>query len=385
MKCNFCGTEVKEFNLGFTPIAGYKIDNLPESIAQPKFPLEMLFCPNCNYTKYKEYPGMDAILTRMYEQQEATYSQSIKISDYIENLAKELISKYSLTKDSSILEIGCNDGSLLYAFKMLLDCKLLGYEPSSQFKDIWKSHGLNVVNSFFPSKEVTEIKSTFKVIVIRHVLEHISDVKNMIENISKLMDDSSVLIIEVPYLPTVLKNKRIENISHPHLNYFTIRSINEVVSKYNLGVADFKLVKTDGGSILLHIKKNIKTDVAILDTLKEQDFIELKEYIRTRKMTIDQILGKYKKGEVIGSGAGAKGPHLIHLFDLGRYMNNVLDVNSNFVGKYIAGTAVQIKLEDYTDDQLKAVINLAPTHSEKIKAVIPKHLAIIDIIEDEQN
>ena len=383
MKCNFCESEIKIFNWGASPIAGYKVNSISESISQPKFPLEMLFCPKCNYTKYNEYPSMSEILVKMYEQQEATYSQSNKISDYLEDLVSELISKYSLSKNSSILEIGCNDGSLLFSFKTKLQCTLIGIEPSKHFKDIWESRKLNVINDFFPSNALKEIRPKFNLIIIRHVLEHISDVKNIIEQISKLMDESSVLLIEVPYLQTVLKNKRIENISHPHLNYFSIRSINEIISKYGLGISEYKLVKTDGGSILLHIKKNIKTEKTKLDSLTADDFIKLMEYKDIRKIAIDTVLQKYKKGEVVGSGAGAKGQHLIHLFDLERYIDTVFDINKNFVGKYIPGTSIQIKLEDFQDNNIKAVINLAPTLSWKIKSKIPDHLSIIDIIEEE--
>ncbi len=138
MNCRFCNNEVKIINFGKVPVSGYKSQTKEQSLKEAFFPLDMMFCPKCNFTQYKHYDGIDEVLTKMYQQQEATYSLSSEISKYIDNLSQKLISRYKLDKNSSILEIGCNDGSLLYSLHEKLKCNLLGIEPSKQFQSIWE-------------------------------------------------------------------------------------------------------------------------------------------------------------------------------------------------------------------------------------------------------
>ncbi len=230
---------------------------------------------------------------------------------------------------------------------------------------------------------MNRLENKYDIIIIRHVLEHITDVECIIENISSLMDDNSVFVIEVPYLKTVISKRRIENISHPHVNCFSIRSINEVVSKFNLGIDKFELVETDGGSIIFYIRKNIKTNLSILDDTESQELIDLKSYIDTRRVQIKELMCKFDKDEVVGFGAGAKGQLLIHFFELDKYIKYVVDTNISFENQYIPGTSLEIKTESFIEgnSKLKAVINLAPTHTAQLIKKIPKHLDFIDIIE----
>ncbi|HEY9188666.1 MAG TPA: methyltransferase domain-containing protein [Ignavibacteria bacterium] len=382
MKCILCNNETITINWGKTPIAGYKVNTIKESLEQPAFPLDMMFCPNCNFTRYKQYPGMKKIFKKLYKEQESTYSISQKISSYIQNLITQLSNKYNLSSKSTILEIGCNDGSLLHYFNKIIGCKTLGIEPSTHFKDIWDYYGLNVYNEFFTSKTLGKINKKINLIILRHVLEHISDLNEIIENIASILTKNSILIIEVPYLKTIINSQRLENISHPHINYFSIKSMNELISKFSLGIKEFNIVPTDGGSILFHIMKNYKTDKSILDNIIEKDFIKLKDFYIKRKYEITKILKEYSKNEIVGAGAGAKGSHLIYLFELEKFIDIVFDVQSNFFNKYIPNTKIVIKPEDYNPRILKAVINLAPTHTEKIKHRIPKKLKLINIIKN---
>jgi hypothetical protein len=59
MKCKVCSSETITYNLGKSPLAGYICDYLDESLMQPKFQLELLFCKECRLLYYKEIKEAD--------------------------------------------------------------------------------------------------------------------------------------------------------------------------------------------------------------------------------------------------------------------------------------------------------------------------------------
>ena len=143
----------------------------------------------------------------------------------------------------------------------------------------------------------------------------------------------------------------------------------------------YELVETDGGSIVFHIQKGIKTDIEKFDYISETEIKEFISNIEIMKEKLQFIISQYSIDEVVGYGAGAKGQQLIHFLELDKYISVVVDDTLQYENKYIPGTRVQIKLPNYLNKKkVKAVINLAPTHSEVIKSKVEDRLDFINII-----
>jgi len=99
----------------------------------------------------------------------------------------------SKAKDS-ILDIGCGKGSFLISLK-------------NSFKEIYctelNPHALKIAKSKLKNLKVLNLRlkdtfKTFDVITMWHVLEHIENPKIFLNNLKKLMDSNTKLIIEVP-------------------------------------------------------------------------------------------------------------------------------------------------------------------------------------------
>ncbi len=386
MKCIICGQPVKSYSIINSPISGYRCRSVSESLNEPKFNLSLQFCENCTFTFYPRYKEAFQVLDKLYSGHTSTYYNTPQLMNYLNNFVSNIIEKNKLCSQSKVLEIGCNDGKLLNKFRQLSGCEILGVEPSKMFSVTWKEYNLTVLNNYFDSdlvaKNLNNIK--FDVITFRHVLEHIPDPLDFIKSVASIMYDRTLLVIEVPYFVSVIAKRRVENISYSHLNYFTIRSINEIISKFSLGIESVDLVETDGGSIVFYIRKNITTNASLLDNLRTAHLDEFLNYIDKSKERIQKLLSGYSQNEIVGYGAGAKGSHLLYLFNLHNYIKIIVDDTPGYENKYIPGTNVIIKSNSYLDNkELKAIINLAPTHSEAIKNSIPGHFKFINIIEGE--
>ena len=382
MNCSICSNKLDEIFVAKSPISGYRCDSLKESQLQPSFDLIFQYCKSCKMINYKYHPEAGQVLDRLYIGHTATYYFTPQINEYMNSFVDSIINEYGISSYSNVLEIGCNSGRMLTLFKGKTGCNIYGVEPSKTFKKLWESENINVINDYFNRIVANKLSDKkYDIIFFRHVFEHIQDPLGFFGDIASICSSKTIIIIEVPCFTTVVNKKRIDNISYSHLNYFTNYSINKIVEKFGMGIKKSYKVETDGGSMVLHIQRDIKTDLNQLDFIEKIEIKKLINSIKKQKKNIKNKISKYKINEIVGYGAGAKGQHLIHVLELQNSINIVLDDTPGYENKYIPGTSIIIKHPDLLKTgKFKAVINLAPTHSEAIKANVPSNIEYIEII-----
>jgi len=103
-------------------------------------------------------------------------------------IAKKLIKKYKLNKDSSVFDIGCGKGFLLKYINELCGCRVLGGEISDYVVDN------NLVKPFEAGKD--EIKDYFDLIISINALHNLTlpRLKQAIEEINSHSKDAYIVV-----------------------------------------------------------------------------------------------------------------------------------------------------------------------------------------------
>ena len=212
---------------------------------------------------------------------------------------------------SKVLEIGCYDGYILQKIKKkFLNIKTFGCEPSPG-ADIANKFGLNVKKTYFDNK--TYPKQKFDLIILRHTLEHIADINNILINIKLAMSKNSILAIEVPNINFYLKHGLLEVFSFQHIHYFSIQTFFAICKNYNLKI--IKKFETPE-NIIIFIKKNNQIKKIKKNTSKKfYSNIFLKK-IETNIKKIKFNLSKFKKNEIILWGAGGFAVAALNLYKI---------------------------------------------------------------------
>jgi len=87
----------------------------------------------------------------------------------------------------------------------------------------------------------------YKLIVCRHVLEHIPYPSDLLFDILKVMNKDSILYIEIPLENVVLNNEKDLHLEkkhwHEHINFFSEESLKRLVENVRLEVVDIKKLK----------------------------------------------------------------------------------------------------------------------------------------------
>ena len=114
-------------------------------------------------------------------------------------------------QDLTVLDIGCNDGSLLNYFAEKGVKRTIGVEPTGVGLEA-KESGHHIINKFFTESIASQIISEYKsvdVITFTNVFAHIEDLNSLLSGIKTLMNENTLLVIENHYLGSVFKEKSI--------------------------------------------------------------------------------------------------------------------------------------------------------------------------------
>ena len=261
IRCPVCKHSkiLKKF-LGRSTITGYVCKTEKESINQPIFDIRINFCLNCNVLFQSHVKGAEKILKNIYKNHQTIFRNSKFYKNYYQELIKIIKTSLNINKKNKVIEIGANDGSFLKKLSLKIQASFFAVESSRIIK---KNFPKNIIllNNFFNLQLANKIKKNYvsmDYIIVRHVLEHIKNPIIFFKLLNKISNSETMMLIEVPYLVSIFKYKRFENISYSHLIHYNIKSMMLLANSCGFFIIKYKLVKTDGGSIVFFLKKTKK-------------------------------------------------------------------------------------------------------------------------------
>lgn len=141
--------------------------------------------------------------------------------------------KERITSVSRHLDIGCSAGSLLQQFRAAYGSQPIGIEPGEAYREYAQGQGLAVYASLEDLEH--ENPAPFDLISMAHVLEHIPDPVEYLENLcNHLLAPGGWLLLEVPNLYAH------DCFEIAHLVSYSPHTLRQTVQKAGFEVQDFK-------------------------------------------------------------------------------------------------------------------------------------------------
>ena len=355
-ECQLCGGKLKKiFSLGKQPLC----DDLIKIGSKKKnklYKTDIIFCKNCiiAYNKYLVDP--EKLFPKSYHYR-AGLTQDVL--NGMKNLVFDSSKILKGLKNKKVLDIGCNDGSLLNFFKKK-GAITLGVEPTNACKKI-KKH--QIYNDFFSKKIALRIKKKYSkidLIVFTNVFAHINDFKNLIKNLKIIISENTKIIIENHYLGSVIERNQFDTFYHEHPRTYSLNSFLIISKLLNMNLINFSLPKRYGGNIRIVFanKKSSNVHLKMKKTLIEEKkifrkFLAMEHKIRIWKMKITKQLSKLKKKNfmLVGKAFPGRASILINYLKLDkRVINKIYEKpNSLKIGYYVPNTNIPI----VSDNELK--------------------------------
>ncbi len=352
--CRLCNSKKLKVGVKFisTPAADSYISSKNKAKKLKKIPLKIMLCSSCGNSQLSHVINAKQVyLNYIYET-----ASTLGLNNHFQLCADTICKKYKPAKKSSVLDIGSNDGILLYYFKKK-GLNVLGVDPMPGISKKAKKYGVKTEECFFSEKEANRLRNkygTFEVITSNNLVADTDDLNDFVLGVKNLMNNSSIFFFETFYFFSQIKNFVWDFTYHEHYSYFTVGPLKKYFSKFGMEIIDLEKNETKGGSIrfVLQLKGGIRKVKPIVNKfiknekdLKINTLSGLKKYekkIITSRKNFSNFLKSKNIPAMVGYGASATSTTLIYNYDLSSKLTYLVD---DFIAKFelfSPGTAIKV-------------------------------------------
>jgi SAM-dependent methyltransferase len=249
--CRVCGSTALTpvINLGDQYLQGSFVKPDKEMPPLRKIPLVLV---RCDPTKDENACGLlqmehtvpPEVLYSSYWYRSGTNDT---MKNHLRGIVEEAVSIFHKS-DGRVLDIGCNDGTLLGFFPQRF--RRFGMDPSDVAQEIDKQQA-TVIQDIFPSDELLNCLQGAQLDIITSIamFYDLEDPVAFVRGIKNILSPQGIFIFEMSYMPKMLKMTSYDTICHEHLEYYSLAVIEYILKKSGLKIFNVALNDINGGSI----------------------------------------------------------------------------------------------------------------------------------------
>jgi 2-polyprenyl-3-methyl-5-hydroxy-6-metoxy-1,4-benzoquinol methylase len=356
MKCRFCKTKLvnKLIDLGKAPLvnAFLKKNNLNKK--ENFYPLSLMFCNKCCLVQTRENISPKTIFKKNYPYFTSTSKSFLQ---HAKKFSKKIIKLLNLNKDSTVVEIACNDGYLLKNF-VARKIRCLGIEPSLSVAKVAKKKKIKVVTKFFSNSLSMVISKNYKsdLIIANNVYAHIPDVIDFTKGLKNLLKPCGTIVIEFQYVISLIKRYQFDTIYHEHYSYYSLTSVNNILKSQNLKIYNIDKINTHGGSLRIYVCHNNylkEVNKKVKQILKEErNIVNSPKFYKNLNFKVNKIKEdllefliklKNENQKVCAYGAAAKGNTLLNFCKINSdLIYCIFDNSKSKQGMFMPGSHIPV-------------------------------------------
>ncbi len=261
--------------------------------------------------------------------------------------------------DPAVLDIGCNDGTLLS--RCPPGGRRIGIDPSDV---ALADQSIELIRGHFPAATEHLETASLDLVTSIAMFYDLDDPVTAASAIGRLLRPDGIWVVELSYLPLMLETGALDTICHEHLGYYSLKALEYVADRAGLRVFRAEINACNGGSIrcfLCHPRSRHldgAADAATLARLREAEsrlrldgdapytaFQARAE--ATRRDLTDFLSGIRTRGERVHVyGASTKGNTLLQWCGIDReIVDCAAERNPHKVGTVTPGTGIPIVAE----------------------------------------
>ena len=320
------------------------------------YPLRVMACGDCRLVQTRDFARAEDLFTEDY-----AYFSGFSSSwrDHCRRYADQMVDRLGLGSESLVVEVACNDGTLLAEF---LDrgTRCLGVEPTASTAAAARDLGLEVVEEFVGVATAERLAAdgvSADLLAANNVVAHVPDIVDFVRGCGILLAPDGVATFEFPHLLRLVEGVQFDTVYHEHFSYLSLTSLSRVVEAVGLVVHDVEEVPTHGGSLRVHLGRldgahPVSPSVGRLLDLEEDRGLCSDAYYRGFQAEADRVkddllrflLEARAEGRSVAAyGAAAKGNTLLNYAgvrpDLVPF---VVDRNPAKQGRFLPGSRIPV-------------------------------------------
>ncbi len=251
MTCRISGESLIElFSLGDMYIS----DFLPAqgSPRSEKVPLVMMLAPKSGLVQLAHTANFDDMYRHYWYRSGTNEAMVAELKDIATSTAKLM----RLEAGDVFIDIACNDGTLLSFIDSSV--KRVGFDPAhNTYEEANKQNFDLFVNDYFSAKSYKNSplgSKKAKIVTTIAMFYDLEDPHAFVKDVKEVMDKDGLWLVQMSYLPLMLRQLAFDNICHEHLEYYSLETMKYLLDTHDMEIVDCQLNDVNGGSFRVYIR-----------------------------------------------------------------------------------------------------------------------------------
>ena len=323
------------------------------------FPFSMLVCQTCHQVQLEEFPSPEF----MFANHPYVTGVNMPVVDHFDKLAQRTVERFRIPKESLVVDIGCNDGTLLRKFQEN-GMRVMGVDPGRLTGDLCREAGTTVCETFWneaSARAIRQLNLRPRLITATAVFYHVQDIHDFVRGLTTVMDDQTIFMTQCVNLKDVIQKCQFDHFYHEHTMIHSIGPLKRLFEEHGLRILDVEHVDVHGGSFICYVGQNSNehaTTPAVDEWIRDEEaaglygldaYTDFANRVRKNRTDLVALLQDLKaRGKKVWAlGAPLKGSTMLNYCNIGPdLVEKAVEVNKFKIGKVTPGTHIPIEAED---------------------------------------
>ena len=359
-------------NLGHMSLSGV----FPPSINTPvtSGPMTLVVCPDSGLVQLGQNYNLDEMYGMNYGYRSGLNQSMVK---HLTDKVAYLQTIKSIGPESTVIDIGGNDGTLLKAYDIDGLTRVCFDPTASKWSKYYEGTDITVHSGFFDGNS----NYSADIITSISMFYDLPNPNQFVQDVKASLAPAGIWHSEQSYLPSMIKARSFDTICQEHLEYYTLTVVNNLLEANGMRIIDVQFNDINGGSFAftaghaeyLHeinvteIDKVLKAE-AIADWSNPASYKEFIVDISEARTNLIQLINKLNSSgkKVAALGASTKGNVLLQWCGLTKNdISFISDVNPLKWGCYTPGSGIPIISEKAAAAERPDYMLVLPWHFKK--------------------
>ena len=199
----------------------------------------------------------------MFENYLYISSASDTLKNHLWDLSDDVVRRYGLGADDRVIDIGCNDGTLLQGFRRY-GVRTLGVDPAQNLAELTAASGIERYVGLFTAASAQEIVSRWghaASVTATNTFPHIQNLGDFIHGLRTVLRPRGVFVIEMHYLLDIIDQVAFDTVYHEHISYWALGPMKRLFEAHGMTIVDAERIPLHHGQLRVYVQRQGEGEV----------------------------------------------------------------------------------------------------------------------------